>query len=247
MPRRNRKKKNGSRNRVQSFQNQGSRNTFIPFRVVYSQNSGVSTTAFTNTEISMTISSLGARIIDAGDIFTQFRLQSLNAVSVCTSTVAAGDDIGGLHGIGFTGTNPLDFVTPSTLNTFVDMPAFNFGNTNQRIQLKVPTSELYKSTPSKWYNTSNASDNFSAGAFEFFVENQPASGVSYNQIVVISGLCELRGPIDPALVPLPILERRLERDLALLRERLRKRSEIDEKNDEKYPSNDSVLVLHPID
>jgi hypothetical protein len=199
------KKKMSNRSSVVSFPVfSGASNIRVPFRVFYSMASGASNTSLNITETSLTIANLGSRVIDLGDVFSQFRLISLDIISymMSSSTTFTGD-ISGLHGMAVTGTNPLDYATPTTLAQLVDFPVFQVGMSMSRLEVKVPKSVLEGSTPSKWYNTSNASDDFSAGTITWFNANQANSaGISFNQHLVYAGIIELTGPIDPALVPL---------------------------------------------
>jgi len=211
------KKKKGNKGIV-SFTNQGNRSVAMPFRIYQSQN--VATTTLTITEVSLQIANFGARIVDAGDIFTQFRLRSLNVRSftmpATTTTVVPN---GCVHGIAITGTAPLDYVTPSSLSTLVDFPEFNVGSAFDQVNLSANIKELYGMTPTKWFNCSNSSDTFSAGTVTYFLQPQ-GSTMSFTQHCVVSGMIEFIGPIDPALIPLEKLEIRLERERLLLEKRI---------------------------
>jgi hypothetical protein len=197
------------------FYNQGRQTVVTPFRAYYSQAVGASNPTISIMETPMQIANLGNRMVDLGDIYTQFRIKSLQLHSYCFNSLAATCSLIGQHGVAVIGTNTADYVTPTTMAQLADFPAFNVGNCIQSVNLVVPPSELYQATPSKWYNCSNASDNFSAGSITWFAQNGPSSTVvSLVQQVIVSGVAEFRLPMDPSLLP---MSERISRTQNLLR------------------------------
>lgn len=182
----------------------------IPFRAVYN-NSAVNTTSFTSVETSFTVANLGSRVVDAGDMFTQFRLCELYVESTMINSVATPVGLpSAVHGIAFTSADPVSFVKPAALSEVVDLPSFNYGIMNQKIKLKVPKNLLYPDTPTKWYSTSTNGQFVSCGTLQHFILNGVASAnVSNATIVVVSGMLEFCGTVDPNDVPLNLLELKL--------------------------------------
>jgi len=220
----------------------------MPFRMYLSQASS-GTGSLTVTEQSLQIGNFGARITDAGDIFAEFRIDSLNIQTfcVCASTTAT-VNLGAIHMVGVIGTNPNSYVTPTTVNQLVDMPGFCFASSNDKAGLKIDRRELWKANPLKWFNCSNSTEDFSAGTITFAVLNT-ITGVVWDQNVIVSGMIQFRSPIDPALIPLDIREKRLRRDLEVInlnREKLDEKKEyirVNEVDDQKPPSQSSVSVF----
>lgn len=203
--------------------------TKSPFRIYYNATTGSASTTAVITENSLRIANMGARVIALGDTFTEFRVSKLHVESVVVQFAggtSAPDDFQAIHAIGFTAANPTDFVTPASFAEFVDLPNFCYGNVSHKLRFTVGVVGLYASTPSKWYNTSNANGNFSAGSIEMFIANSVAiTGVQATQHVVVSGIIEFRGPIDPADVPISHLKNQLNDLQNLLSRRIQSEEE----------------------
>jgi len=198
---------------------QGNSSVKVPFRCYYSQGTS-GTSALQLTEVSMTVAALGNRVIDLGDVFTEFRIDSLYIYSfVASLSSTASMDNGVIHGFAVTGTNPASYVTPTTIAQLVDFPVFAMGNAFEKVKAKISKAVLWNATPTVWYNTSTAAADFSAGTITIFVEQQNAASIyAYNQQVIVTGVVELRGPIDPALVPLDDKIAKLKKELNTLEE-----------------------------
>lgn len=223
----------------------------IPFRVEYSQGTGTAT-LFEVNEVSLTVANLGPRIVDAGDIYTQYRIDSFIAESVMAPMTTATTDNGAVHGLSFSACNPVSFVTPTNYATIIDMPVFNYGNAVQKVKIRCGPSELWKTTPTPWYNTSTAGPDFIAGTLEMFCQSQSAS--NYNQIMILSGVAEFRNPIDPADVPLEQLYARVLRDRERLEDKMARLAIAKERKEEKgvkfmdistRPSSPYVEIVPP--
>jgi len=189
---------------IVNFANQGYSSINLPFRVYYSQSTPNNSSVVTITETTLQIANLGARVIDFGDMFTEWRLESLNMESFGYTANASGNiDNFVQHGMAVIGSDPSAFVTPTSYATLVDFPAFAVGNCYDRVCLKVGPRELIGSAPTKWFNTSTNFSPYIAGTIEWFIQNIIASTVMTSiQQLWISGEVTMRAPIDPALVPL---------------------------------------------
>jgi hypothetical protein len=183
----------------------------IPFRAFTQQSSTTSSTSANVSEINMVIANLGSRVVNAGDIFTQWRIHSLEFESMANQGNNGGSDSTCIHAIGYTPTNPASYSIVTAFSQMVDLPAFAYGNAFNHIKIKVPPS-LLRSIPEVWLNTSSAGTGElqSAGTFTFYLQNTTSqTTVSWTQNIVVSGILEFRGAIDTANVPLETLGSRI--------------------------------------
>jgi len=229
-----------------SFSNLSSSIVRIPFRAMYT-NTVSNSAAYTAVEVPLTIANLGSRVVDIGDVFTQFRLKSLHIESVaCNNVAAPAGSPSMIHGLAFIASDGSDFVKPAALSEVCDLPSFNYGNLYEKVSLKVPTSLLYPDTPTKWYSTSSNGQFIMAGTLQHFINAGVAStAVAYTTFVCLKGVIELNGPVDPNDVPLDALERHYAR----LKMRIDKRKEehpeelfdsFDEKDNKGKSENKSI-------
>jgi len=218
MSRRNKSSRSGP---VASMQNKVVR---IPFRLLYSLSANSANTNLAVSEINLAIANLGDRIIDAGDIYSYFRIASLRAYSYANTTVADTGvnttarvipDSGILHGLAFTPLNPTDYSSPSTLLHLVDFPEFSMSNGKYPARIRVGPSGTYQSSLTKWFvcGTQGSVEFTSAGALYLFIQNT-LSEITLNSscTAVVEGMAEFKEPIDTALIPDIAIKRRIKRD-----------------------------------
>jgi len=185
------------------------RPTRFPFRVI----SGI---AFSNSAattvgaLNLTCANLGARVVAAAPDFEFFRINKLRAytfsdivgpVYVGTSTFTPPS---ASIAVAF---DPVDSTDTTAPTTFAQMSQYGhakFGNVYARLELDMHARDLWKATPTKWYNTTatGSPPALSLSAGVLYTANNVAigslSGVQ-NQYLVTEGEVEFMGPVTPAL------------------------------------------------
>jgi hypothetical protein len=191
---------------------QGKYNMITPFRIYYA-NTVTNSASAQFSEQNLQVSNMGARVVDLAEGYSEFRILHLDIESLVNCHIDSGQitpsEAQSTHAVAFTATNIVDFTNIGSFATMVDLPFFNYGNNYHKISLHIGASGLYQTTPSKWYNVSTTTSNFSAGAITLMVQNDIVNAtLSTTQRCVVSGMIEFRNPIDPANVPLDVLRER---------------------------------------
>jgi len=197
--------------------------TIIPARILISNTNPVSTTA-TIAELNLTIANMGDRIIDAGDIFSFFRVRKLHAYSFCNLVrdyVAEAGSTNGdpWHAVAFMPQPNTTFTAPTALTQLLDFPEFKYGNRYQKLNIKVGPAGLYQTTPTHWYETgTQGSTQFnSAGTvISYCASSENSANKVSLASVIIEIEVEFKEPIDTALIPLDKLKARVLREEKML-------------------------------
>jgi hypothetical protein len=179
------------------------------------------------TEKSCDIASWGDRIIDAGDIFSYFRIARLRVYSYgnginASAIVGLGPDSEMQHAIAFTPLPIGNYTAPTGYNQVLDFPEFKFGNGFMVNRFTVGPQGLYETTPTKWYScgTQGSAEFNSAGVITSIVSNsQAASGLQNYMTTVAEAVFEFKEPIDTSLIPTSVLRRRIDREEKLINDR----------------------------
>lgn len=216
----------------------------VPFRVLISgPSTSVSSTAPSLNENNVSVLVLGDRVSSIADSFTQWRLHNLEIEGFATNISTGGSDTSVIYGVGFTPTNSNNFAAVTSLLTFIDLPAMDWGNGMHKVKFRVPTS-LLRSIPAEWLNVSTTgSDELEyAGTLTYIMQNAVNSAsVAWGSTFVISGVIELKGAMDTTLVPLDILNKKIER---LIHEyNSRSSSEFTEVKENKFSSPSSTSIV----
>jgi hypothetical protein len=194
--------------------------TRVPFRLAIGNNAANNSAAININEVSLSIANLGDRIIDAGDIYSLWRLRSLRAYCYgfnSVGTVAATISPGYMeHGIAFTPVNSGDFTAPTTLQHLWDMPKFHVSSEQFMGRMNISTAEFNGSSLTHWYSTATqGSSEFQyAGTFYTFASaNFATTSITATVRCIIEGVAEFKEPIDVALIPFDKRVSRLKREI----------------------------------
>jgi hypothetical protein len=217
--------------------NQGDRIVRIPFRTQVFVTADANSTTAKVTETPLLIANLGDRIIDAGDIYTYWRVVKLRCFLTTglvgtsgLSSPSLGDIFVSYNAVAFTPGDASNYTAPTNLNQILDFPVYSFGNSLQKVGWTIGPANLYQSNPVKWFNTATqGSAPFqSPGTITTVVANTIAQATFQMQVVnTIEGVCEFKEPIDTGLIPLDKLKRRVDREVKLLESRESKEAKDD--------------------
>jgi len=177
-------------------------------RVYYSTSVSQVVGTLTITEINLTVSQLGDRLLNIADTYAYWRLVGLRVDQILQagySGLSTPTSDHYIHGVTFIPQASGNYTAPTTLAQLVDFPEFSQGNGLQTVRISVGRQGLINSQPSKWLSTGTAGDTqiLSAGVVTLFSACGSPADTTANGILrtVISFSVEFKGPIDGTLNP----------------------------------------------
>jgi hypothetical protein len=168
----------------------------------------------TVSEVNLTISNLGARIISIADTFeywrmTKLRVKGMLLTGASTAGATAGSTTRGdayFYGIAFNPITNVDTTVPANITTTLDYPEWDFGSGTKSLVISVGSSGLWRSMATPWLTTSTTPDAIlqSAGTVTIVSISPAIADASIAAVirVVEEFEIEFKSPVDPAVTPL---------------------------------------------
>lgn len=167
------------------------------------------TVGYEISEIDLTIASFSAtsRVRALAQFYEFFRFKKLDVKAICDvtgimdyETSTGGVAAGVSHGLGFIPSAAADFKTATSYDDLMQYPNADLATGSQTLRLTMSPSQLYQSTPTKWYHTTNQgsppSADLSAGVVSYITRfgSAPDGGISYSY-VVLEGVIEFKASL----------------------------------------------------